>query len=242
MSQSWKPSEPRPLQSEEVHVWRSMLVPGRLGGGADARLLTPAERARAGSFRQAADAHRFIIARATLRRLLARYVGEAPDRIVIQSTASEKPHVVVAKGGQDVRFNVAHAGALGLFAFALGCEVGVDCETRSSLGRIDAAFAKAFTAAELRALASMTPDRRADEGLRLWTRKEATLKGLGTGLRISPESLEIGISPPTDRPRHVKVRGRRWTLFDLSGLPDAFGSLAVEADAVSLYTGEWDPF
>jgi 4'-phosphopantetheinyl transferase len=239
MDLGWDTSTPRPLLAGEVHVWRASLRPGSLGAGDDGSLLSPEEETRAGSFRATEDTDRFIIARATLRRLLGTYLDEAPERVVIHETPSGKPRVARTGRHPDVRFNLAHAGALGLFAFALGLEVGVDCETQASSRGIDAVLAKAATADERKSLDALPADRRAKEGLRLWTRKEAILKGLGTGLSLAPESLEVGVSPRSAPPQRITVRGQPWLLFDLPGLPEAFGSLAVDARAVSLHTWEW---
>lgn len=209
-------------------MWRASLASPQLGIDDDARLLTGEEEDRANSFRSTTDAARFIVARATLRRFLGEYLAEPPERVVIEGTAPEKPYVAGGPGVPDVRFNIAHAGPLGLFAFALGRELGVDCELRSSRGTIEGALSKAATPAEQQTLDGMPPERRAEEALRLWTRKEAILKGMGTGLRTPPESLEIGVAATVSRPQLVTAEGRPWTLFDLPGLPDAYGSLALE--------------
>lgn len=232
MGPSWETASPRPLEPAAVHVWGAVLEPGPLGIDDDVRLLTSGEAQRARAFKATSDAERFVVARATLRRFLGDYLTEAPDRVVIAGSPPEKPHIARRQDAPDIRFNVAHAGTLGLFAFALGAEVGIDCELRSSLGTVNAAISKAATPEERDRLATMSAQRRAEEGLRLWTRKEAILKGLGTGLRTPPDSLEIGITPTVPRPQLITAAGRQWTLFDLPELPDAYGSLAVEGDSV----------
>lgn len=224
----WIAADPQPLATGEIHVWRATLDPDPGRVEREATILSTSERNRAGAFRSAGDAGRFIIARATLRRLLAAYLAQAPGQVSIEGAPQEKPHVSPHQDVPDVRFNLAHAGSLGLFAFSIGIEIGVDCELQSSLGTIDAALAKAVTPTEGQQLAGMAPRRRAEEGLRLWTRKEAVLKGLGTGLRLSPECLELGVPRSPTEPQRVTVRQREWTLWDLPSLTGAYGSLAAE--------------
>ena len=49
-----------------------------------------------------------------------------------------------------------------------------------------------FSASEFKAFLAVAATERDDAFLRAWTRKEACLKAVGTGLRVSPASLDVG--------------------------------------------------
>jgi 4'-phosphopantetheinyl transferase len=66
-----------------------------------------------------------------------------------------------------------------------------------------------FTAAEQRALASLPPERRDRAFLVGWTRKEACLKAVGTGLGIDTRSFEAGLDEDADaREVRLPLEGR----------------------------------
>jgi 4'-phosphopantetheinyl transferase len=151
--------------------------------GADAddlSVLSAEEIARADRFRHPQDGERRRRARTALRRLLADYLGADPRELVIGTGRHGKP--CLAERASDVRFNVSHAGAVALLAFARGAEVGVDVEVRSRSFEPLALARQAFGEAHARALRNLPADRRVEAFLHAWVRHEATVKCLGTGL------------------------------------------------------------
>jgi len=66
--------------------------------------------------------------------------------------------------------------------------VGVDIERMRPLDRVERVAVAALSADELEAWRDSSGDR-AERFLRLWTRKEALLKAIGTGLRESPRQV-----------------------------------------------------
>jgi 4'-phosphopantetheinyl transferase len=144
------------------------------------------------------DVHRITLdgpprsgcARGALHALLAAILGQPPD---IRVDAHGKP----ALAGDGPAFNVAHSGSLALIAIGLR-PLGVDVELRDLRRDANAIARRFFTAGEA-ALVAAEPG----QFFRLWCRKEAWLKALGTGLRL-----------PLDE---VDVRGELagWTLVDV---------------------------
>ncbi len=155
----------RELPPGVIHVWR---VP--LDREVDPAVLDDAERARAARFRVGAARRRFVASHSVLRRILEDYAG-APVRFGRGEFG--KPYIP----GSAIRFSLSHSGDLALIAVSRGAEVGVDIEQIRS--EFDAAgiARRFFPPQEAAAVA-------ADPGcfFRLWTRREACLKLLGTGL------------------------------------------------------------
>lgn len=157
-----------------------------------AALLCDAERARAASFRFAADRDRYVVGRGMLRRILARSGAGPPERIVIAEGRWGKPAISPPSA---LRFNVAHSGERALVAVAHGREVGVDVERVRPLADVMALGRRVCTPAELRQLTAVPMQHRSAALLRCWTRKEACVKSLGVGLRQPFDGFEVGAEP-----------------------------------------------
>ncbi|KRM92324.1 4'-phosphopantetheinyl transferase family protein [Fructilactobacillus florum] len=88
-------------------------------------------------------------------------------------------------------FNISHSNQLVVAAIA-DVEIGIDVEKQRSMTL--SKYQRAFTAAELSYLRSLTPTRQAVELLRLWTVKEAVIKQQGLGLfSAGPRSVAVTV-------------------------------------------------
>ena len=137
--------------------------------------LSPDEQARAARYRHERDRARFIVARGSLRALLAEKTGESPSTLSFGYGDSGKPFL----SGSDVQFNVSHCDDLAAFAFAHRRQVGVDIEKETALPEADAIASEYFSTEE-RKLGFFV----------CWTRREALAKASGIGLakRLSESS------------------------------------------------------
>jgi 4'-phosphopantetheinyl transferase len=176
------------LRTGEVHVWRVPLLSANAAVGELRGLLSNAERERAARFAFEKDQARFISCRASLRLLLARYVGAPARDIVFRYEPGGKPALI---GIDSWQFNVSHSRDLAAIAISRYDAVGIDLEL------IDPDFPRAdvapdiLAADELRDLAALP---RADQPawfFQLWTLKEALLKCAGAGLSIEPREIHI---------------------------------------------------
>lgn len=182
-----------PLSSTEVEVWRVALddQPAEVVSFM-ATLLSRDEAERAQRFFFARDRGRFLVGRGMLRMTLARYLERAPQELVFRYGPNGKPALAAEVG--DLRahaplyFNVAHSEGLALFAVTRAGEIGIDVEWMRELPDWEQVAGAAFSARELAQLRACPPVRRRDEFFRAWTRQEAVLKALGTGLGGLDES------------------------------------------------------
>ncbi len=170
------------LEADEIHIWE---IDTSAGAAPDAPL-TPAERRRAERYRFPRDRRRFEATRAALRHILARYTATPAQRLPLHAGRAGKPYLALTHAPA---FNVSHSGERALIAVSHQ-PVGIDIE-RQNL-RIDwAAVAETHYHPEERAwiAAASDPACRRERFYRLWTRKEAYLKGIGTGLLTDPASF-----------------------------------------------------
>lgn len=186
-----------------------------------ARKATPALRQR-----QAASFH-------CLRLTLGEVLGLAPAALAFRIETTGKP--VLAGGG--LHFNVSHSGGIGFLAWGPR-ELGADVEAliaRPSDGLAE----EILSANELAAWRGLDAPRRQAALTRAWTRKEATLKAIGSGLRIAPHTVEVGRfwqepdapDAPTTLQWTHEHEGRRWHGFEgFEGVPEGYrAAVCLEA-------------
>lgn len=183
--------------------------------------LSEQERVRMRSFHQAADRTRFVVGRTTLRRLLGEHLGIAPRQVPLVEGPHGKPALA---GGDDLHFNVSHAGAWVLVAIAEGRAIGIDVEVWAPLA-LEAVASLVFSPGEQRELAERLEPRRTSDFFRCWTRKEAVLKGEGTGFSVEASLLHVGLDDGFPR----RVRGTSGTSWWVEDLPMPTGSAAAIA-------------
>lgn len=173
-------------------VWRGLLDRDDGEQEACARLLDPAERARADRFLVDRERRRWVVARGLLRRILARYARRSPADLRFDVDARGKPSL---HGVPSLSFNLSHSGPWMVLAVASGRPVGIDVERiRADRDPADLA-ALHLTPRERAALAALPPELHPAAWTVCWTRKESVLKALGQGLGVPLETLEVGVGP-----------------------------------------------
>lgn len=182
------------LGSGEFAIWRADLdAPSapevqRLG-----QLLSADELDRARQFHFERDRRRFVVGRGILRVLLGHYAAVEPREMAFAYGANGKPKL---PDHPALFFNVAHSDRVALFAFTRSGEIGIDVERIRELPDWESIACSSFPPGELARVQACPPERRNAEFFRAWTRQEAILKALGTGL--------IGLGDA--RVEHVGVR------------------------------------
>ena len=170
--------------------------------------LSSPERLRADAFHRRADRERYVAARGLLRELLAAELGLEPKRVPLGVDAQGKPVLDPADGLADLRFNASRSGQRALFAFATGREVGVDVEQVRSLD-LEGVAAGALSERELAAWRALPAAEQAPAFFAAWARKEAYVKGRGSGLAMGLERVEPRPAAPPGAPSRARPRRRR---------------------------------
>jgi len=181
-------------------------------------LLTPDERARADRGTAQVRRHRVAL-RAALRTLLGHVLGCAAADVPLGTTGHGRPRLAVPTAGWDM--NCTASDDLGLVAVARGVRVGIDVErvTRWTEATAEEGW---LSAVEVSALRRLHPAEQAAAATRCWTQKEAVLKGLGTGLSLSPARI------PTS-PGSRSGRALGWDVTPVAVPPGFEASLATSS-------------
>jgi len=208
------PARPR-LDEQAVHLWRFPLDCNE----PLERLLDEQELQRARRLRIADKARAFVVARARLRQILGRYLDCPPQEVCFSYGPAGKP-ALAAAWPVPPAFNLAHSGNWGLCALGGLGEVGVDIEQLDRSLDHEKLAAQFFTISERACLHATAEARRRRLFFRIWTRKEALLKGRGGG--FSDPDRDLASAHLAGCCSHD---GRWW----LRSLPVARGYLAALA-------------
>jgi 4'-phosphopantetheinyl transferase len=233
-------SQPSPsLHSDEVHVWRIGLDQPPEFHERFLRTLDREEQARANRFHFEKHRRRFMVARGFLRLLLARYLDTKPEDVRFSYGPYGKPKLQGEHHPDRLRFNVSHSHEIAVFGFAYDHELGIDVEyINHDFAREDIA-SRFFSRSEVETLNALPDQQKTKAFFRCWTRKEAYIKAIGSGLSHPLDQFDVTLAPgePAALLRVAKdpQAAARWTFFDLEIEDDYAGALAVEGPIQRLH-------
>ncbi|MDE2076930.1 MAG: 4'-phosphopantetheinyl transferase superfamily protein [Burkholderiales bacterium] len=161
----------------------------------EAQSLSDAEQERAKRFRFEIDARRYVASHTALRHILGTTLGVSPQDVAIDLGPHGKPHPL----DSSCHFNLSHSDDWALIAIHHSEPIGIDLECYHPFSDWALLAQQNYTPDEYQALASLPAEQQALGFLRCWTRKEACLKALGSGLLIEPHGFEAGVGAEPSR-------------------------------------------
>ncbi|NTA83985.1 4'-phosphopantetheinyl transferase family protein [Agrobacterium tumefaciens] len=134
------------------------------------------ERDRARRFWRVMDCNRSVMSWTVLRSIVGAMLDARPENVTVVRAMAGKPSVQSGPG-----ISISHAGDLAVVAFSSEMDIGVDVET---VEQDDALLRTVMGTLSPQELAYFSTHRMAKSEflLRAWTRKEAAVKVLGSGL------------------------------------------------------------
>ena len=239
--QSWQKGPTAPvIWPNEVHVWRARLD-GRWTRSLELSL-SEDDRGRAARFKFEGDRHRFVMARACLRTVLARYLKTNAAGLQFNLGPFGKPALPPDSNILDLRFNLSHSHQLALIAITRGREVGVDVEFMRADFASDEVAEHFFSPAEVKQLVRIPARTKTRSFFNCWTRKEAYIKARGEGLAHPLDQFDVSFAPGEPAglfdSRLDPAEVSRWSFEDLSPHPAYAAALAVDGNFSRLLL--WD--
>jgi 4'-phosphopantetheinyl transferase len=153
--------------------------------------LSEDEMARAGRFKFAIHRNRFIRSHGFMRSVLARYLHIPQVAIEYYKGEQGKPYL----SNNALQFNLSHSENLAILAVTHKAAVGIDIEYNHRTTDWQGISQRFFTTSEQEALFSLSIEQQERAFFDLWTRKEAYMKVLGTGLFLSPTEFSLSVYP-----------------------------------------------
>jgi phosphopantetheinyl transferase len=197
--------------------------------------LDPAERTRAARFRFMRDHDSFVVVHGLLRLIVAHQFGLRPEKVELEYNLFGKPRLNARSG--KMYFSLSHSREVSLLAFNFHHEIGADIEFMDTSFDFKSIAEACFTLSEQKYINHGT-NGDATRFYRLWTRKEALLKAIGTGIT---EHLDVEVF------REINLFHGKFTMhtedqtskFILTTTPfdgDYMITVATQEDAAGLHT------
>lgn len=245
MKCSWpQPPAEIALPEGEVHLWSA-----RLDAPEDmlrhfASLLAEDEQRRAERFRGGALRSHYIAGRGTLRVLLGRYLDAAPRSFSLSYQAHGKPELGLPWKAGGLEFNVSHSHELAVYAFTRGRAIGVDVESIRPMPNAAALMERFFSPEEVAQWQQMPAERQLRAFFQGWTRKEAWLKAVGSGLSFPLNEFCVTLDDP---PRVRSIRGNaeeaaQWWLDSCEPCDDYLTAVALRGQAATVRRWQFGDF
>lgn len=226
-----------------ITVWRIPLAPVAAPTEAELATLSDAERERAARFRFDRDRSRWLVAHVQTRAILGAELGVVPSEIRYAFGPKGKPSLAWPERS-GVEFNLSDSGDLALLAISRSAPVGVDVEFIKPMPDLAAIAASHFAAEERETLLALPDAEQLGAFYRIWTRKEAYIKAVGTGLSHGLDRFAVSVGPAAPRFVHLDgdtARAARWSLINVPTFGPYLGALAVEHESPTVESRAWPP-
>ncbi len=210
-------------------LWRVTL--GEMPSPEALATLSPTEHQRARRFVFEPHRCRYLGAHVALREILASLTGVAAVELAFDTGPFGKPSLMPER----CAFNLSDSADVAVVLAAPRGDIGVDVEVPRRVTDALALAERFFTRAEFESVADAPAIDRDRVFLRHWTRKEACLKAVGSGLSISPETFEAG---NTDEPFDTTIRTPRGSVVvRVQSLPETADGLQIAVAEVVSHGG-----
>jgi len=219
------------ISPKEIHLWQAWLGIESVQLDIFYQQLSDDEQARSDRFRDQKDRERYIAAHGSLQAILSRYLHVEPIEVTFHRNEFGKPSLQLY-GSEDIRFNMSRSDDMSLMAIARGREVGVDIERIRHLNDSMQIAEQFFCPGERSFLRTLEAEGQQEAFFRLWTLKEAFVKGRGQGLSIPLDHFEVAFQD--ERPvllgtqEGVDIDVQDWSLVELNAHPGYAAALAAE--------------
>ncbi len=194
------------LSPEHVDVWRISTALKEDALKIFDSVLSPDQRARAERMRVAEKRQQYIIAQGLTRILIGNVLDADPTAFEFDRGPKGKPYLGGAFADAGIQFNMTHTSHMALVAITLTREVGIDIERIRENLQWEKLARRYFSPLEYSGYSELHEDVRLRAFFTCWTRKEAVLKAIGTGLGGGLASFDVSVDP--DVP--PALLGNRW--------------------------------
>ncbi len=229
------------LGRDEIHVWRASLERDANEVKMFWATLALEERRKAESYHFDRDRLHYVVGRGMLRTILGRYLETPPSEIYLTYNDYGKPALAEDRGG--LRFNVSHSHGAALYACTRERELGVDIEMLLDDFASLVIAERFFSGTELCELRTLPAGVRTQAFFNCWTRKEAYIKAIGSGLSHPLNGFAVSLTPGESARLISSDVGPReateWSIINLDPFPGFAAALAIRDRSPKLQFWEW---
>lgn len=153
------------------------------------------------------NAHTFLASRFVLRNVLSPFLNTHPGSIEFAYTTKGKPYLP----DTDINFNISHSENVLALALIRGVKIGVDLECMDRDVDVNKMIPTLFSSEEQVLIENTGPVHRKQVFIDFWTKKEALLKGCGSGLSQTMNRLNLATNHSLNSERcFVRMNDTDW--------------------------------
>lgn len=166
-----------------------------------------------------------------MRVALAHLLDIDPRTLTFNYLPGGKPFLK----NQPLEFNLSHSGEIAVLAIDPLHAIGVDIEIIQNDPKLEIAE-RFFSNEEKRHLYSLAGEEQKKTFYAIWSKKEALVKAIGTGIQQSLSSFTV---PLTTTPETIPLEGQTWLVQPLTLLPNYASALATHPDTKNVSIWQW---
>lgn len=232
------------IKEGEVHVWRVPLNVSECHISKLASELTQGELERAVRIHNPEQRKSFVVCRGALRQILASYLDAPPKSLQFDYGPYGKPALARECRNGGLQFNLSHANGMALISVAVNRSIGVDVEVIRTNLDVEVIASRVLSYPEEQALLALPSDSRREAFFRLWTRKEALVKAVGSGFSFPMKRLSVSLASGAftilEWGEIVGVKPVRWCIRPLEPGRCYVAAVAAEGTEWRLETLQWN--
>ena len=175
----------------EIHIWLVDLDQLKMNFEHPEYTLPKREREKAKRLRFETHRKRYIHGHFLLRILIGRYLGDDFYDQDFYYNDHGKPSLEQNTEKIPFHFNLSNSENVFVFAFAKDADIGVDVERIQNLSDMDDIAERFFSRPEKERYRLSHSGLKKTIFFKFWTRKEALLKAIGTGLLVPPDQVTV---------------------------------------------------
>lgn len=202
--------------------------------------LSDDEWQRARRFHLERDRRRFVAGRGTLREILAALLDINPASLAFSYGEFGKPKIAAPAAARALHFNMAHSDSIAVYAIAKH-ELGVDVERIRAMDDAEQIATRFFSPREKQCLLALPAEQRREAFFNCWTRKEAYLKAIGSGLDNHLNQIEVSLAPGGDAELlGVPNDSQAWRLHSFTPAAEFVGALVIQPEDSRVNCWKWN--
>jgi 4'-phosphopantetheinyl transferase len=216
------------LSKNEIHVWQIDIETQLQNLKTYCSYLSNTEEDRASKFRFESHKNNYIIRTGILRLLLANYMTCQPNEIEFKLGKFGKPELENSKQ----KFNLSHSKNKSLIAISQNKEIGIDIEFIDASIEAKTIATHFFSKDEIKQLYTLNDEKLAQGFFNIWTKKEAFIKAVGTGLTYPLDAFDVSLNTLKKkaliRIKSSTKEAQKWNLFSIKTFNDYAGAIAYK--------------
>lgn len=228
------------INEGEIHIWIVNMLEHYDNYNDYLHLLSSHEYKRANNYAFEKDKQRFVISRGILKTLIAKYLLICPKQVRLSINKYGKPYIKKINNlNKMLHFNVSHSENIILYIFSEKNKVGIDIEKPKIMNNLDNIAKMVFTDKEYHTFMLIPKLYKSKFFYQCWSRKEAFIKALGTGLAYPLNKVNVIVIQK--KYMHLISVGK-FKIMDLHIDPNYTCAFAVKGEIKKTYCIDYTSF